>query len=86
MVTVHRAHGMRFVIYIDDHEPAHVHVIGNGEAKVQLHGDRANVEVIWSIGLSRGDLRKAVREVAQHRDALMRIWSEIHDRTDRRPD
>ena len=26
MVTVLRAHGLRVVIYVNDHEPAHVHV------------------------------------------------------------
>jgi hypothetical protein len=28
MVTVYRAHGLRVVIFTDDHEPAHVHVFG----------------------------------------------------------
>ena len=31
MVTVLREAGMRFVIYTDDHEPAHTHVYGDGE-------------------------------------------------------
>lgn len=26
MVTVFRAHGLSVVIFLDDHEPAHVHV------------------------------------------------------------
>ena len=28
MVVVHRAHGFRFAIYTLDHEPAHVHIVG----------------------------------------------------------
>ncbi len=34
MVTVLRAHGLRVVIYANDHRPAHVHVFGDGEAKI----------------------------------------------------
>ena len=78
MVTVHRAHGLRFVIYVDDHEPAHVLVIGDGEAKIRLVGATGDVELIWSVGLSRSDLRRAIREVAKHRDTLMGKWNEIH--------
>lgn len=40
MVTVHRFDGLHFVIYSNDHDPAHVHVQGAGcEAKVQLVGE-----------------------------------------------
>jgi len=46
MVTIHRAHGMRFVIYTHDHEPPHVHVLGNGELKVALSPDGALPQLI----------------------------------------
>ena len=36
MVTVFRAHGLRVVIFVNDHKPAHVHVFGDGEAKINL--------------------------------------------------
>jgi hypothetical protein len=36
MVTILRSAGMRFVIYTDDHEPAHVHVYGDGEARINI--------------------------------------------------
>lgn len=36
MVTVLRAEGFRIVIFTNDHEPAHVHVFGDGEAKIDL--------------------------------------------------
>ncbi|WP_188824116.1 DUF4160 domain-containing protein [Brucella endophytica] len=38
MVVIHRAHGFRFVIYTADHEPAHVHITGAGQAKINLFG------------------------------------------------
>ena len=36
MVTIHRAHGLRFMIFVDDHEPPHVHVFGYGELKIVI--------------------------------------------------
>ncbi|MEP9388729.1 DUF4160 domain-containing protein [Mesorhizobium sp. KR9-304] len=36
MVTVLCIDGFRIVIFLDDHEPAHVHVFGDGEAKINL--------------------------------------------------
>jgi Domain of unknown function (DUF4160) len=42
MVTLYRAYGLRVVIFVDDHEPAHVHVFGDGQAKINLIGDETN--------------------------------------------
>jgi hypothetical protein len=36
MAVVHRTRGFRLVIYTLDHEPAHVHVTGSGQAKINL--------------------------------------------------
>ncbi len=47
MVTVYRASGIRVVIYVDDHEPAHVHVIGNGEA-IELSGPDDAPKLVWN--------------------------------------
>ena len=46
MVVVHRAHGFRFVIYTLDHEPAHVHITGAGQAKINLRGAGGVPEVV----------------------------------------
>lgn len=61
MVTVLRAHGLRVVIFANDHPPAHVHVIGDGEAKINLLGTNGAPELIWAEGMHHGDLRRAVR-------------------------
>ena len=47
MVVIHRAHGLRFVIYTMDHEPAHVHVFGDGEMKVNIAGADRLPEIVW---------------------------------------
>jgi len=82
MVTVHRESGFRFVIYKDDHEPAHVHVIKDGETIVTLAGADGQPEVRKDIGTSRADLRKLMRIVAERQDEFLAKWQEVHGGTD----
>jgi hypothetical protein len=81
MVVVHRAYGFRFVIYTLDHEPAHVHITGAGQAKINLLGPDGEPELVSSIGIKRSDLRRLVEEVAQRKDELLREWERIHGQT-----
>lgn len=76
MVTVLREQGFRVVIFLDDHEPAHVHVFGDGEAKVDIRSDPP--KLVWSTRMSRGDIRKVARIVADNRLQLLARWEEIH--------
>ncbi|PZR35814.1 DUF4160 domain-containing protein [Caulobacter segnis] len=78
MVTVLRVEGLRIVIFSNDHEPAHVHVFGDGEAKINLLGDEGNAELVWTVGFSRADVRRAVAVVDDHREMLLTRWSEMH--------
>jgi len=78
MVVVHRAHGFRFVIYTSDHEPAHIHVIGAGETKIDLWGPERRPHVVWSVGMSRADVKRALAEVADRRLELLAKWRRIH--------
>ena len=78
MVTVHREAGLRFVIFTDDHEPAHVHVIGDGNAKIDLTGPDGKPELVTNDGFKAGDLRKALRIVAERRALLLAKWNEYH--------
>ncbi|MCD2177646.1 DUF4160 domain-containing protein [Rhizobium sp. C1] len=80
VIVVHRAHGFRFVIYTADHEPAHVHITGPGQAKINLLGPDGEPELIWSIGIKRSDLRRLLAEVAQHRRHFLEEWERIHGR------
>jgi hypothetical protein len=76
MVTVHRAFGFRFVIFTNDHEPAHVHVFGQGgEAKVDLLSPDG---VIWVVGISRADSKRIIEEVRSQPDFLLSEWRRIH--------
>jgi len=78
MVTVYRAHGLRVVIFTDDHEPAHVHVFGDGEAKINLTGAEGAPELLSAVGMTRADLRRAMQIVKEQQAMLLERWSEIH--------
>lgn len=80
MVVVHRAHGFRFVIYTQDHEPAHVDVTGPGQAKVNLIGAGAGdePEIVFSVGISRADMRRVMSEIVRERERLLAEGERIH--------
>ena len=82
MVTVLRAHGLRVVIYANDHRPAHVHVFGDGGAKIDLLGPDGAPALVWADGMTRGEVRRAVRLVAEQRAFLLARWEDIHGRPD----
>ncbi len=82
MVVIHRAHGFRFVIYTLDHEPAHIHVVGAGMAKINLTGPDGKPQLVSVVGIKQSDMRRLMAEVAEHRVEFLKEWERIHDRTD----
>ncbi len=78
MVTVYRAHGLRIVIFVDDHEPSHVHVFGDGEAKINLAGSGGKPDLVYAIGMTRAEVRRAMNVVKEQQTYLLNTWSEIH--------
>ncbi len=78
MVTIHRAHGLRIVIFSDDHEPAHVHVFGDGHAKINLSGRSGTPELVWAVDMKRNEIRRAMAIVTEQRQAFLARWREIH--------
>jgi hypothetical protein len=78
MVTVWRAEGLRIVIFVDDHLPAHVHVFGDGHAKINLGGADNAPQLVWSDGMNRGEVRRAMRLASDQRELLRARWRDIH--------
>lgn len=78
MVTICRAYGLRVVIFIDDHEPAHVHVFGGGEAKINLVGPGDEPDLVWVVGMKRNEVRKAMALVKKHQRDFTARWRQIH--------
>jgi hypothetical protein len=74
MATVHREAGLRFIIFVDDHEPAHVHAIGDGHANISLAGADGRPELVSNDGFKAGDLRKALRIVTERHAAMQERW------------
>ena len=78
MVTVHRAFGYRFVIFVNDHSPPHVHVVGpGGEAKITLEGPMG-LTLDWVAGIGQADMRRIMVEAARERVRLIAEWRRIH--------
>lgn len=78
MVTIFRESGLSFVIFIDDHDPPHVHVFGDGIAKIELGTTKDDVRVVDVERMKTGDIRKAKRIVAERHDELLMKWEEFH--------
>jgi len=78
MITVLRAHGLRVVIFVDDHEPAHVHVFGDGHAKINLVSDEGSPGLVWAQDMTKGEVRRAFKVIVENQAALLKRWNEIH--------
>jgi hypothetical protein len=74
MPTVLRVRGYRFIIFFNDHPPAHIHVKhAEGGAKVRLKA----VEITEYYQLTQRQLREIRDIVEENRDYLMEKWREI---------
>jgi Domain of unknown function (DUF4160) len=69
--TVLRANSLLVVISVDDHEPGHVHVFGDGQAKTNLRTSDGRPELVWTEGMTRGEVRRAMRIVVGAAACLM---------------
>ena len=79
MPTVHRAGNLRFVIFLDDHGPPHVHVFsGRAEAKILLGSHGEGPELEWARGFDRAGLRRVLVEAMASRAKLWAAWRRVH--------
>jgi hypothetical protein len=79
MPTVHRFHGLRVVIYPNDHRPAHVHVMGKDcEAVFRLNAPNGPSDLRENFGFSKRDLSMIAAELDQRLAELYLQWSAIH--------
>ena len=79
MPTVHRAGSLRFVVFLDDHGPPHVHAFSaGGEAKLLLEGSDGRPALLWARGMDRGTLRQAMTETLVYRSKLLLAWHRLH--------
>ena len=82
MGVIHRAHGFRFVIYTADHDPAHIHITGSGQAKINLIGPDSQPQLVSSVGIKQSDMRRLMAEMIKRRDMFLQEWERIHGKPD----
>lgn len=80
MPTVLRWKGFCVRIYLDDHLPAHVHVIKSGnEAKIKIGDENEPPEWMYvSQNMSDRDANESLDLVAEHQLRLLEEWRKIH--------
>ena len=78
MVTIHREAGFSFIVFSNDHEPAHVHVRGDGTAKINLVGRNGRPELVHVVGMTKADTRHALRLVTERQEEFLSRWKAMH--------
>ena len=79
MPTVLRSHGLRFVLWPNDHSPPHVHVFStDAEATILLGEPGGYPRLLENRRMGRRDVARALKAVLEHQLMLRRRWSEIH--------
>lgn len=76
MPELFRMYGFLFMFFSHEHEPMHVHVIGNeGEAKFSWKGGRFVLEK--SRNVKRNDLRRIKDVISNNSDIIVKRWEEL---------
>lgn len=79
MPMVLRSHGLRVVIYPNEHRPAHVHVIGHGcEAVFKLNCPSGPVALRENLGFQRAELTRVATALGQRLAQACAAWSHLH--------
>jgi len=78
MPTILRIGGLRVVIYPNDHRPAHVHVIGHGEAVFILNCPEGPPALRESYGFNRSEVARIEAALADLVTTLCSEWRGIH--------
>lgn len=76
MPELFRMYGFLFMFFSHEHEPMHVHVIGNeGEAKFSWNGERFVLEKTRNV--KRNDLRRITSVISINSDIIIKRWIEL---------
>ena len=76
MPELFRLYGFLFMFFSHEHEPMHVHVIGNdGEAKFSWDGNQFVLERARNV--KNNDLRKIKRAIASNSDIIVKRCNEL---------
>lgn len=80
MPTILRFDGLRAVIYLNDHRPAHVHIIGKGgEAVFDLNCPSGSIMLREKYCFSTKELKHIMSVLITELQVLCTKWGEYHD-------
>lgn len=79
MPTILRKDGFAFLVYTNDHRPAHVHIFRAEAEMIVYLGDEANPPSIReNMGMNRRDARMALVICGEFQEFLLAEWRRIH--------
>lgn len=71
--VVFRTENLKYVIYPQDHQPAHVHVIGpDAEAKFEIK----TLKLMTNYGFNEKTLRKITKYLKERQNSLLEAWND----------
>ncbi len=74
MPTIFRVGSFAIVVFPADHDPPHVHAIGNGRAKIEIGRSRSDVVVVTQSGLTRAEVRDIKDEIKRRYFECLEAW------------
>jgi hypothetical protein len=86
MACASSSSSLRVVIFLNNHLPAHVHVFGDGEAKIDLLGVDGAPALVWADNMTHSEIRRTLRLVSARQDFLIKQWEAIRERSARSRD
>jgi hypothetical protein len=76
MPTILILFGLKFRIYVRDHEPVHVHVISqDGEAKFKVDEE---VKLMDNKGMKPKDIKLAESIIEENKELIKKEWIKIY--------
>ena len=76
MPTIFVFSKFKVIIYPQDHNPPHVHILGAGcEAKINIE----NLDCYYCKGFSDKDIRRITKFISERIDDIWEAWNEYKD-------
>lgn len=76
MPTILILFGLKFRIYVRDHQPPHIHVISqDGEAKFSIDGE---IALLSNKGVKAKDIKLAEMVIEENREVILTAWVKIY--------
>lgn len=77
MPTVFNENGFRGMVYPNDHEPIHVHVVKNNTS-IKVEVDEFSIIGFDGDMPKKQEIKRAVKLAKKHKKAIVQKWKELH--------